>query len=138
MHIEEIVGWSSTSRPAQGGADLPEPLARQLNEESASASTSTVFALGGSLIDGSDVGDWGALGLHAPRAASSPRAQRSSSFASAASQSADSASVRFPQSRGGLPDLTLTPEPRSPVVPFVGKFFLLFIWAGLACILSIV
>ena len=103
--------------------DLPEPLARQLDGEFANVATSTICALGGSLIDGSDVGDWGTLGLHAPRAASSPQAPRSSSLASVAGQSASSASARFPLSRGGLPDPTPTPEPRSPVVSPTGESF---------------
>lgn len=125
--MEEVEGW----------ADPPEPPACLPSEESADASASTFCALGGSLVEGSDVGEWGALDLHDPCAASSPRAQRSSSFASAAGQSAGSASLRLPQSRGGLADPTRTPEPRSPVVPSVGRFFLLFVWAGLAYILYI-
>ena len=121
--IEELEDLPQPSRPAQNGADLPELLARQLDGEFANASLSTIWALGGSLVDGSDVGEWVALGVSAPLAASRPLVPRLSSVASVAGPSANSTAARRPLSRGGSPDPTPTPEPPSPVVPSVGKSF---------------
>ena len=47
-------------------------------------------------------------------------------MASAAGPSAISTSARRPLSRGGSSDPTPTPEPRSPVVPLAGRFFLIY------------
>ena len=123
VHIEEVVGWSSPSQPAQDGVDLSEPLVRQLGGDFASVLTSIVRGPGGSLVDGLGVGESVELDFSAPRAVSSPRVPRSSLLASVAGQSARSTFARLPLSRGGLADPEPTSEPRSPDVPPAGKSF---------------